>query len=148
MLSKTEFNDLKSHQYCDNASCKCYNQVGLGNIKIQSRAKGQVYCNCCKNRWVLTKGTIFFGMKTPIDKVIQVLLLLVRGMGVRNTCRQEGVTADSVLFWLEKAAAHANGFTSYMQTEMHLDQVQIDEFWSFVLKKRKTLAQKRRARVN
>lgn len=143
MLSKEEFNLLRSSQYCDNPSCPCYNKTGANNIRTNSRAKGQVYCNQCGNRWVLTKGTMFFGLKTPIDKVIKVLQSLVRGMGLRNTCRQEQVSADSVLDWIEKAAQHTNEFTQYMQQEMHLEQVQIDEFWSFVRKKRKILQMKR-----
>lgn len=145
MLSKEEFDLLKSRQYCDNPSCDCYNKVGENNIKINSRAKGQVYCNRCKNRWVLTKGTMFFGLRTPIDKVIKVLQSLARGMGLNNTCRQENVTADSALDWITKAAKHSNEFTHYMQQEMHLDQVQIDEFWSFIRKKSKILQKKRKA---
>ena len=144
MLSKTEFETLKSSQYCDNESCSHYNQVEAGNIKINSRPKGQVYCNCCGNRWVLTKGTMFFDLRTPIEKVVKVLLCLSRGMGLNNTCRQEAVTADSVLDWIDKAAKHANEFTIYMQRDMLLDQVQIDEFWSFIRKKRKILQMKRK----
>ena len=143
MLSKSEFETLKSSQYCDNESCSYYNQARAGNIKTNSRAKGQVYCNDCGNRWVLTKGTMFFDLRTPIEKVVKVLQSLVRGMGLRNTCRQEEVTADSALDWIEKAAKHSNEFTAYMQREMHLDQVQIDEFWSFIRKKRKILQMKR-----
>jgi hypothetical protein len=137
MLSKEEFDLLKSSQYCDNSTCTCYNKVGIDNIRTNSRAKGQVYCNCCKNIWVVTKGTMFFGLRTPMDKVIKVLQCLARGMGVNNTCRQENVTADSILEWIIKASKHSNEFTQYMQQEMHLDQVQIDEFWSFIRKKRK-----------
>jgi len=143
MLSKVEFALLKSSQYCDNPSCECYNKVDAGNIKTNSRAKGQVYCNRCENRWVLTKGTMFFGLRTPIDKVIKVLQCLARGMGLNNTCRQENVTADSALVWITKAAKYSNEFTQYMQQEMHLEQVQIDEFWSFIRKKRKILQRKR-----
>lgn len=143
MLSRSEFDRLKATQYCDNESCSCYEQPGVDNIRINSRAKGQVYCNRCGNRWVLTKGTMFFGLRTPIDKVIKVLLCLCRGMGLNNTCRQEEVTADSALVWIEKAAVHSNEFTAYMQQEMGLEQVQIDEFWSFIRKKRKTLRLRR-----
>jgi len=137
MLSKEEFDSLKSHQYCDNENCSCYNQPETDNIRINSRVKAQVYCNVCGNRWVLTKGTMFYGLRTPMDKVITVLLCLTRGMGVNNTCRQEKVTADSILSWIIKAAQHTNEFSQYMQQEMHLEQVQIDEFWSFIRKKRK-----------
>ena len=148
MLSKTEFELLKSSQYCDNPSCESYNKVGEGNIKINSRAKGQVYCNCCTNIWVLTKGTMFFDLRTPVDKVIKVLQSLARGMGLRNTCRQENVTAGTVLDWITKAAEHTNEFSEYMQQEMHLEQVQIDEFWSFIRKKRKILQMKRKSYLN
>lgn len=139
---------MKSSQYCDNAFCKCYNKVEGGNIKTNSRAKGQVYCNVCKNIWVVTKGTMFFGLRTPMDKVIRVLQCLARGMGLNNTCRQEEVTADSVLEWISKAARHSNEFTEYMQREMHLEQVQIDEFWSFIRKKRKILRMKKEGNLN
>lgn len=86
---------------------------------------------------------MFFGLRTPIDKVIKVLLCLSRGMGLNNTCRQEEVTADSALDWIAKAAKHSNEFTAYMQRDMQLAQVQIDEFWSFIRKKRKILQTKR-----
>lgn len=49
--------------------------------------------------------------------------------------RQEKVTTDSVLDWIEKAARHANEFTQYMQQGMHLEQVQTDEFCSFIRKR-------------
>lgn len=143
MLSKEEFDLLKSRQFCDNPDCVHYNQPESGNIKINSRSKGQVYCNSCGNRWVLTKGTMFFDLRTPIEKVINTLLLLVRGMGVNQTCKQADVTSDSLLAWVEKAGTHCDEFTTCMQEQMHLDQVQIDEFWSFIRKKRKTLQMKR-----
>jgi transposase-like protein len=144
MLSKEEFELLKTSQYCDNPSCDCYKKVGIANIRINSRAKGQIYCNRCNNRWVVTKGTMFFDLRTPIDKVIKVLQCLVRGMGLNNTCRQENVTADSVLAWIIKASKHSNEFTQYLQQEMHLEQIQIDEFWSFIRKKTKILQMKRK----
>lgn len=148
MLNKEDFDLLKSRQYCDNPTCSCYNQVGSNNIRINSRPKGQIYCNICQNRWVLTKGTMFFDLRTPIDKVIDTLLLLVRGMGLNNTCRQSGITADTVLSWIKKAGKHCDEFTQYMQQEMHLEQVQIDEFWSFIRKKRKILQMKRNRNRN
>lgn len=148
MLSKSDFELLRSSQYCDNASCSSYNDSSQDNIRTNSRAKGQVYCKICGNRWVLTKGTILYCLKTPIAKVIKVLLCLSKGMGLRNTCRQEKVSADAALDWIIKAAEHTNNFTTYMQREMHLDQVQIDEFWSFVRKKSKILQQQRNQNQN
>ena len=136
MLNDQEFALLKSHQYCDNADCPCYNQAQANNIRTHSRSKGQVYCNICKNMWVLTKGTMFFNLRTPIDKVVNTLLCVARGMGVNNTCEQCDVSADTLLDWQQRAAEHVNEFSLYMQQEMNLEQAQIDEFWSFIRKKK------------
>ena len=128
MLSQSEFDLLKRSQYCDNPQCECYNDSGSDNIRTQSRRKSQVYCKSCGNIWVVTKGTIYFGLRTPMEKVAQSLCMYARGMGLRNTCRQQGITADSLLEWLEKAGNQVNELSDYLQSEMDLDQVQIDEF--------------------
>lgn len=148
MLSPSDFELLKQSQYCDNPECECYGQVGADNIRTQSRRKSQVYCKCCRNVWVVTKGTIYFGLKTPIDKVAQSLCMYARGLGLRHTCREQGITADSLLDWLEKAGHHVNELSAYLQSEMDLDQIQIDEFWSFILKKRNILLKQRKLAQN
>jgi hypothetical protein len=45
------------------------------------------------------------------------------------------VTPDAVGTWLLKAAKHVQEVTIYLEREMHLTQCQIDEFWSYILKK-------------
>ena len=67
--------------------------------------------------------------------VVEVLMLLAEGMGVNAVCRVKGVTADSMRSWLTKASDHVEEIRVYLQEEMHLTQCQIDEFWSFILKK-------------
>jgi transposase-like protein len=136
-LSTSDFELFKSHQFCDNPKCSSYQKTGSGNLKIYSRKQGQIYCNVCKSLpFVVTKGTIFYWLKKPLELVVRTLMLLACGMGLNHTCRQQGVTADSVLLWIEKAGTHAEEFTEYMVQNMELDQVQIDEFWSFIQKKR------------
>ena len=137
-LSKSDFELFKSHQFCDNIECSCYQKTDAGNLKIYSSKQGQVYCNVCKSPpFVVTKGTIFYWLKTPLEIVVSTLMLLVGGMGLNATCRTKGVTADSVLSWIKKAGNHAEEFTDFMVQNMDLDQVQIDEFWSFIQKKKK-----------
>ena len=82
------------------------------------------------------KGTMFFGLRTPMDKIINVLGLLASGVGVNAMCREQDVTADSLRSWIVLAANQVTAFTEYMQQNRHLEQVQIDEFWSFIRKKR------------
>lgn len=79
---------------------------------------------------------MFFDMRRPLDKIVRVLQLLARGIGQNAVCREEGVTGDSIRRWIIMACEQVNAFTAYMQKDMHLDQVQIDEFWSFIRKKK------------
>lgn len=135
MLNPNDFNILKSQQYCDNPSCTFHMLVGAGNIRIHSRPKSQVYCTSCKNRWVVTKGTIRFGLKTPIEKIISTMYMMAKGMGLRETCRRQGITPNTASRWIEKAAHYEDEFTDYMKQQMNLDESLIEEFCKFVRKK-------------
>ena len=138
-LSDNDFITFKSHQYCDNQECRHYGQIGGLNLQIKTRKNGQIYCNGCESPpFSVRRGTMFFGLRTPIDKIISVLGLLARGIGVNAVCREQDVTADSLRNWIVLASNQVTAFTLYMQQNMHLEQVQIDEFWSFIKKKKKT----------
>jgi len=138
-MTDKDFDLFKRHQYCDGPLCSCYGQVGMGNICVNTCKNGQVYCNrCCFTPFSVRRGTMFYGLRTPIEKIINLLGLLSSGVGVNALCREQSVTADSLRAWIVLAAAHVDAFTNYMQQDMHLEQVQIDEFWSFVRKKRKS----------
>jgi hypothetical protein len=78
---------------------------------------------------VITKGTFFYNLKAPVSLILEVLKSLSEGMGVRAVCRTKGVTPDAVRAWILKAAKHVK--------DMHLTQCQIDEFWSYILKKKR-----------
>ena len=137
-MTDLEFTLLKKHQFCDNPSCACYGVVGDINIRIKTRKNGQLYCNRCDRApFSVRRGTMFYGLRTSMDKIVSVLGLLASGIGVNAVCREQSVTADSLRAWILLAALQVDGFTLYMQQNMHLEQVQIDEFWSFIQKKKK-----------
>ena len=131
-----DFDKYKAQQCCDNPACQYDGKTGEDNIRIHSRQHQQVYCNACKNIWVITKGTFFYNLKAPVSLVLEVLRLLSEGMGLRAVCRTKGVTPDAVGAWLLKAAKHVHEVTIYLERAMHLTQCQIDEFWSYILKKK------------
>lgn len=136
MMTKEDFERFRQHQYCDTAGCCYYGQVGAGNLGVHSFAKARVYCKGCKSKFSVRKGTMFFGLRTDINKIARVLGLLASGMGVNAVCRENDVTADSLRDWIVLAATHVSEFSAVLEQNMHLDQVQIDEFWSFIRKKR------------
>jgi len=133
-----DFEKYKAQQFCDNPECSAFGKIGEGNIRTQSRKNQQVYCNQCDNTWVITKGTFFYHLKTPARVVVEVLMLLAEGMGVNAVCRVKGVTADSMRTWLTKVSDHVQEISVYSRRETRLTQCQIDEFWSFILKKSQT----------
>jgi transposase-like protein len=131
-----DFDKLKSLQYCDNECCSYYNQIGLGNICVLSRKNSQVYCNSCKSRWVLTKDTFFYDLRRDKSLIISVLKDLSEGKGQRAIQRTDGVSLTTQKRWLLRAAAHVLPISKYLEKNMRLERVQIDEFWSFIFKKR------------
>jgi hypothetical protein len=131
-----DFDKFKALQYCDNELCKYHNQIGLGNVCILSRKNRQVYCNGCKNRWVLTKDTFFYDLRSDKKLIISVLKDLSEGKGQRAIERTCGVGLTTQKRWLLRAADHVVPISEYLEKDMHLERVQIDEFWSFIFKKR------------
>lgn len=101
-----------------------------------SRKSRQVYCNGCKNRWVLTKDTFFYDLRSDKTLIISVLKDLSEGKGQRAIQRTTGVGLTTQKRWLLRAADHIVPVTEYLEKDMHLTRVQIDEFWSFIQKKR------------
>jgi len=133
---KIDFDKYRALQYCENEDCKYHNQIGSGNICILSRKNNQVYCNGCKSRWVLTKGTFFYDLRHEFSLIISVLKDLSEGKGQRAIQRTLGVSLITQRQWIAKAAEHVSLISNYLEHDMHLDRIQIDEFWSFILKKR------------
>lgn len=50
--------------------------------------------------------------------------------------RTTGVNLTTQKRWLLLAAQHMTQISDYIEADMPLTRVQIDEFWSYVLKKR------------
>jgi hypothetical protein len=134
-----DFQALKSLQYCDNPNCTCFEQIGLGNICTLSQKNNQVYCNKCKNRWVLSKNTFFYDLRTDDKVILRVLTDLSEGKSHRAIYRTDKVSLETQKRWIERAAEHVAPISAYLEREMHLTRVQIDEFWSFIYKKKGSL---------
>jgi len=134
-------------QYCENTVCQYHNQIGSGNICILSRKNNQVYCNGCKDRWVLTKGTFFYDLRDDFSLIIKILKDLSEGKGRRAIQRTDGISLITQRNWIVKAAQHLSLISDYLEQDLHLERVQIDEFWSFILKKREVYPTTKRGKL-
>ena len=85
-----------------------------------------------------------YDLKTPAAEVAQALLVVMRRGSLRAAEEITGHKYETISAWLKRAAAHAEALTQILASDLHLSQVEIDEFWSFVQKKRGQLASRTR----
>ena len=81
-----------------------------------------------------------YGLKTSAAEVAQALLIVMRRGSLRAAEEITGHKYETISGWLKRAARHAEALTQVLASDLHLSQVEIDEFWSFVPKKRGQLA--------
>lgn len=135
---KPSLKALLKQQYCHNEACANYGKIGQ-NLGIYSRKQRQVYCKICRKSFTIRKGTFLYRIWTPLKQIVRIFTLLVEGMSIRGIERVEGIKQGTILDWLRKAAQYVEEVNALLIHHLHLTHVQIDEFWSFVKKKRSTL---------
>ena len=82
----------------------------------------------------------FFGLKATSETIYRALASLAEGMGIRATARVFQVKKDTVLLWLRRAGNHSAQVSAYLMRNLEIEQAQLDELWTFVFKKEKTLS--------
>ncbi len=61
---------------------------------------------------------------------MHVIACLAEGLGIRGTARVFEIDANTVLNWLMEAAEQLKAFSAYFLNELHLNQLQLDEFYA------------------
>jgi transposase-like protein len=79
-----------------------------------------------------------FNLKASEETFYDVIACLAEGNGIRATGRIKKVDKDTVTTWLDKASWHVEAVSRYLMVNLHFEEVQLDEFWSFVKKKKHT----------
>jgi transposase-like protein len=79
-----------------------------------------------------------FNLKASEETFYDVIACLAEGNGIRATGRIKKVDKDTVATWLDKASWHVEAVSRYLMVNLHFEEVQLDEFWSFVKKKKHT----------
>ena len=73
-----------------------------------------------------------YGLKTEASEVAQALLIVMRRGSLRAAEEITGHKYETISEWLKRAATHAEALTQVLASDLHVSQVEIDEFWSFV----------------
>ena len=125
---------------CVNCRCPDYGKRRVGNLvcrKLFGKERRRfVRCRTCQAEFSERRGTALFAVRTPTDKAIAVLEHIADGCGVRQTARLTGVTTNTVMRLTKKAGVHAGATHDELARHLAANEVQLDEKWSFVGKKR------------
>jgi IS1 family transposase len=83
---------------------------------------------------------VFFDLRTPEEKVMMALKMILVRVSLTNISFVLGVKAETVLEWLERAAQTAEAINAVLLQDLPVTEVQLDEMWRFVKRKVSDLA--------
>lgn len=86
-----------------------------------------------------------YRLRTPPAEVGRTLLILMRRGSLSAAEEISGHKYETIGRWLRIAAQHAQAITEVLVQELHLTEVEVDAFWSFV-KKSVQMLESRQAR--
>src|SRR6266704_819583 len=128
-------------QPCPNPDCSLYNRMDKGNVSAistymtQSGKRRILYCTQCERSFSETRDTVFFDLRTPEEKVMMALKMLLVRVDLAGISFVLGVTEETVLAWLRRAAHQAEAINHHLLRALPVTQVQLDEMWNFIARK-------------
>ena len=118
-----------SKQFCPNAACSARGQKAQGNIIIHDRKRQRYRCKACKHTFSARRGTMFEGLRKPMDLIVIVVTLLTYGCPVQAIVHAFGLDERTVADWRDRAGAHCQKGHQEIVEQGRLDlmHVQADE---------------------
>lgn len=120
-----------SRHFCPHAGCDYRGWLGFGNLRANGHPNGspwrQFQCTACQGYFPEHHGTIFYGKRVAVERIVRVLACLAERLGIRATARVFEVDPNTVLAWLGEAAEQLRAFSRYFLCDLHSNQVQLDE---------------------
>lgn len=104
-------------------------------------------CQVCRRSFGPTFGTAMYRLRTPPDEVARTLLIVMRRGSLSASEEITGHKYETVGRWLRAAARQAEAITQALVHDLHLSEVEVDAFWSFVKKSARMLETGRARRV-
>jgi IS1 family transposase/transposase-like protein len=129
------------NQSCPNPDCKDHQRMNRGNLSavatyLTTSGKRRIFhCKTCEENFSETRDTVFFDLRTPEEKVMLALKMLLVRVDLSGITFVLGVTEESVLEWLYRAAQQAERINQHLLRELPVTQIQLDEMWNFIERK-------------
>ena len=96
-----------------------------------------LYCKKCGKTFSAERQTLFHYTRLPKRVVYEILNLLCSRISLRSIASQTGVHLDTVRAIKVYAAMHFEEVNHILIKDLEVTEVQLDEFWSYIKKKKK-----------
>src|SRR5947209_6924225 len=118
-----------SNQFCPNEACSARGKIGAGNIPIHDRKRQRYRCKNCKQTFSASRGTMFEGLRKPMELIVIVVSLLSYGCPVQAIVHAFGLDERTVASWHDRAGAQCERVHQALIETGKLDlvHVQADE---------------------
>ena len=115
--------------FCPNLDCPARGHCGRGNISLHSDQEKRCYCSVCHQTFSVTKGSIFYRLKTDPQTVLLVITLLAYGCPVQAIVAAFDFDERTVKDWWQRAGQHCQAVHEHLVggSQLDLQQVQADE---------------------
>ena len=111
------------------------NVSAIATYLTQSGKRRLFRCRTCATHFAETRETVLFALRTSEDKVVMALKMLLVRVDLAGIGFVLGVTEETVLAWLRRAAHQAEALNRPLLRDLPVTQVQLDERWNFVERK-------------
>jgi len=137
----TTVHDLEEIR-CPNAHCSHHGKAEAegGKFWLNQRTGKEniiIYkCAHCRKCFSERRGTVLFESRLPSKEVEAIIQHLREGCGLRRTARLTGHSRTTVSRYAHLAGLHAKAVHEQTVRGLECKELQVDEKWSFVGKKR------------
>ena len=117
------------HLFCPNIDCPARGQTGEGNLGIHSQQEKRCCCTVCGKTFAISKGTLFYRLRTDPKIVMCVIVLLAYGCPLQAIVKAFRLDERTVKKWWRRAGVHCQALHGHLigQSQLDLEQVQADE---------------------
>ncbi len=118
-----------STQFCPNLACSARGQVGRGNLVIHGRKRPRYRCKICEKTFCAKEGTMFAGLRKPIEVIVIVVTLVAYGCPLQAIVHAYGLDERTVARWRDRAGMHCEQVHQALvpQGQLDVQHVQVDE---------------------
>lgn len=115
---------------CDHPETKKHGKDRSGNQRFR--------CKECGKTWIEDRSKPIGDMRIDLDRAVTALSLLLEGMSIRATERLTNLHRDTICDLILVAGEKCRDFMEARIVDVTVEELQIDELWSFVGCKAKT----------